>query len=51
MSGNLSFLFDRPIIWMTVKYIDQLDNISWRVLGFKKCAHHWFACYDPKLRC
>ena len=29
MSGNLSFIFDRPIMCKTVKNMDQLDNSSW----------------------
>jgi len=33
MSGNLSFIFDRPITCKTVKYIDQSHNSSWHVLG------------------
>jgi hypothetical protein len=32
MSGNQSFIFDHPIICKTVKYNDQLDNIS-------QCVH------------
>jgi len=38
MSGNLSFIFDRPIICKTIKYmyVDQSGIISWRVFGFKK---------------
>jgi len=31
MSCDLSLIFDRRIICKIVKYIDQLDNISWRV--------------------
>jgi len=34
MTSNLSLIFDRPIICKTVKYIDQSDNSSWRVLKF-----------------
>jgi hypothetical protein len=33
MSGNLPFIFDRPIIFKTIKYSDQFDNISWYVLN------------------
>jgi len=32
MSGNLSFIFDRPIMCKTVKNMDQLDNSSWHYL-------------------
>ena len=35
MSGSLSFILDRPIIYMTVKYIDQSDNISWCIPGLQ----------------
>ena len=34
VSGNLSFILDRPIIWKTNKYIDYCDNSFWCVLGF-----------------
>jgi len=34
--GVISFIFYRPILCKTVKYIDQSVNTSWRVLGFKK---------------
>jgi len=32
--GNISFIFDHPIICKTVKFIDQWDNSSQSVLGF-----------------
>ena len=35
MSGNLSFIFDRPIISKIVKYINQSDNSSKRLLSLK----------------
>jgi len=35
MSANLSFIFDSPIIYKTVKYTDQSDNGSLCVLVFK----------------
>jgi hypothetical protein len=34
MSYNLSYIFDRPIIIHTDKYIDQSDNSSWHVSVF-----------------
>jgi hypothetical protein len=34
MSGNISFIFDRPIICKTVKYIEETENRSLRALGF-----------------
>jgi len=34
MSANFSFIFDRPIIPKTIKYIDQSNNSSQHVLGF-----------------
>jgi len=33
--GNLSFIFDRPIICKTFKYIDESENIFWHVLILK----------------
>ena len=34
--NNFSFHFDHPIIWKTVKYINQSNNKYWLVFGFKK---------------
>ena len=32
--GKLSYIYDRPFLYNTVKHIDQWDNNSWCVLGF-----------------
>jgi hypothetical protein len=35
MSCNHSFIFDRPIIYKTVKYVGQSYNSSWCILGIE----------------
>jgi hypothetical protein len=34
VNGNMSFILDSPIIYKTVKYIDQSDNPAHSVLSF-----------------
>ena len=43
MSGNLTFIFDNPIICKLVKYIDHSDNSFYRVPGlrFKTLIADW----------
>jgi hypothetical protein len=36
VSGNLSIIFDLPILCKTDKYIDQSNNFTWRISGFQK---------------
>jgi hypothetical protein len=36
VSGNLSIIFDLPILCKTDKYIDQSNNCTWRISGFQK---------------
>jgi hypothetical protein len=35
VSGNLSIIFDLPILCKTDKYIDQSNNFTWRIFGFQ----------------
>jgi hypothetical protein len=46
MSCNLSFIFDNPIIYKTVKYIDKSDNSS-KFSRIGRLHLHWSVEYDP----